>query len=126
MLDCADPDRLADFWTAELDYVNFGAAGAYIALYPRTGDGFKLLLQRVTEPKTAKNRMHLDIDATDIDAEARRLSALGATRVVDTPSHEHGTSWILMADPEGNEFCICDGGNPTADQKHTVVSSQQG
>ena len=126
VLDCADPDKLAAFWTAALDYINVGAAGAYVALYPRNGDGPKLLLQRVAEPKTAKNRMHLDIDATDIDAEARRLSALGATRVVDTPSHEHGTSWILMADPEGNEFCICDGGNPTADQKHTVVSSQQG
>ena len=60
--------------------------------------------------------MHLDIDATDIHAEAHRLSALGAMRVADTPTHEHGTTWILMADPEGNEFCICDGGNPTTDK----------
>ena len=124
VLDCADPDRLADFWTAALGYVNVGGAGAYVALYPRAGDGPKLLLQRVTEPKAAKNRMHLDIDVTDIHAEAHRLSALGATRVADTPSHEHGTTWILMADPERNEFCICDGGNLTADQKGTVVSSQ--
>ena len=116
VLDCADPDRLAEFWGAALDYINVGAAGAYVALYPRAGDGPKLLLQRVTEPKTAKNRMHLDVDATDIHAEARRLSALGATRVSDTASREHGTTWILMADPEGNEFCICDGGNPTVDQ----------
>ena len=115
VLDCADPDRIAEFWGAALDYINVGAAGAYVALYPRVGDGPKLLLQRVAEPKTVKNRMHLDIDAVDIHAEARRLSALGATRVADSPTHEHGTTWIVMADPEGHEFCICDGGNPTTE-----------
>lgn len=77
MLDCADPDRLADFWAVALGYVNLGAAGAYIALYPRTGDGPKLLRQRVAEPKTAENRMHVDIAAIDIHAEALGLSALG-------------------------------------------------
>ena len=122
VLDCADPDKLAAFWTAALDYINVGAAGAYVALYPRAGVGPKLLLQRVNELKTAKNRMHLDIDATDIHAEAHRLSALGATRVTDSPTHEHGSTWILMVDPEGNEFCICDGGNPTADQN--VIDDQ--
>jgi predicted enzyme related to lactoylglutathione lyase len=64
----------------------------------------------VPEPKTVKNRMHLDIDAADIEAEAARLEALGARRVADDQVHEHGTHWILMADPEGNEFCVCDGG----------------
>ena len=113
VLDCADPDKLAAFWTAALDYINVGAAGAYVALYPHAGDGPKLLLQRVNEPKATKNRMHLDIHAPDIHAEARRLSALGAIRVADTPTHEHGSTWILMADPEGDEFCVCDGGTPT-------------
>ena len=70
----------------------------------------KLLLQRVTEPKVAKNRMHLDIETPDIETEATRLEALGATRVQDDQIQEHGTTWILMADPEGNEFCVCDGG----------------
>jgi predicted enzyme related to lactoylglutathione lyase len=64
----------------------------------------------VPEDKVAKNRMHLDIDTDDIEAEAARLEGLGATRVAAQPLHEHGTSWILMADPEGNEFCVCDGG----------------
>ena len=113
VLDCIDPERLAEFWTAALDYINVGSAGAYVALYPRDGDGPKLLLQQVTDPKTVKNRMHLDIDAVDVEAEADRLAGLGAQRTSTDICHEHGNSWIVMRDPEGNEFCICDGGNPT-------------
>ncbi len=110
VLDCADPGRLAEFWASALDYVNVGAAGAYVMLLPDGRPGPKLLLQRVPEPKTAKNRMHLDIDAIDIEAEASRLEVLGAHRVRGDTMHEHGTTWILMADPEGNEFCVCDAG----------------
>jgi len=110
VLDCADPDQLATFWAAALDYVNVGSAGAYVALYPRHGDGPKLLLQRVTETKTTKNRMHLDLEVSDIHAEADRLADLGAHPVTETAMCEHGSTWILMIDPEGNEFCVCDGG----------------
>jgi predicted enzyme related to lactoylglutathione lyase len=116
VLDCADPDRLAEFWSDALGYVNVGSAGAYVALYPRHGSGPKLLLQRVTEPKTTKNRMHLDIETPDIGIEADRLTDLGADRVVDGICSEHGSTWILMADPEGNEFCICDNGSPVANE----------
>lgn len=113
VLDCQEPARLADFWAAALDYLSLGEAGAYVVLLPDGRPGPKLLLQQVPEPKTAKNRMHLDIDAVDIEAESTRLEALGAVRVADDQIHEHGTNWILMADPEGNEFCVCDGGaNP--------------
>jgi predicted enzyme related to lactoylglutathione lyase len=112
VLDCQDPTTLAQFWAAALHYVSLGEAGSYVVLLPDGRPGPKLLLQRVPEAKTVKNRMHLDIDAADIDAEARRLEGLGARRVVDDPVHEHDTSWILMADPEGNEFCVCDGGAP--------------
>ena len=114
VLDCADPDRLAEFWAAALGYINVGSAGAYVALYPRQGTGPKLLLQRVDEPKASKNRMHLDIETPDIHAEADRLAALGAQPVSDGPRSEHASTWILMADPEGNEFCVCDNGNPAA------------
>ena len=107
---CHDPTALADFWAAALGYVSIGEAGAYVVLYPDGRPGPKLLLQQVPEAKTVKNRMHLDIDATDIEAEATRLEALGAKRLAAAPVHEHGTNWILMADPEGNEFCVCDGG----------------
>lgn len=110
VLDCQDPLALAEFWAPALGYVAVGVAGAYVMLYPDGRAGPKLLLQQVPEAKSVKNRMHLDIDAVDIEAEALRLEALGARRVADDPVHEHDTNWILMADPEGNEFCVCDGG----------------
>jgi predicted enzyme related to lactoylglutathione lyase len=110
VLDCADPDRLAGFWAEALGYVSVGTVGSYVALFPDGRPGPKLLLQRVPEPKTTKNRMHLDIETPDIEAEATRLEGLGATRVQAETVHEHGTTWVLMADPEGNEFCVCDGG----------------
>jgi predicted enzyme related to lactoylglutathione lyase len=112
VLDCADPERLAEFWAEALGYTNVGSAGVYVALYPREGTGPKLLLQRVSEPKATKNRMHLDIEVPDINVEADRLSGLGAQRISDDTCSEHGSTWILMADPEGNEFCICDNGSP--------------
>ena len=112
VLDCADPERLAEFWAEALGYANVGSAGVYVALYPREGNGPKLLLQRVTEQKATKNRMHLDIEVPEIDVEADRLTGLGALRVSDDTCSEHGSTWILMADPEGNEFCICDNGSP--------------
>lgn len=110
VLDCADPDRLAAFWAPALDYVNLGNAGTYVVLLPNGRPGPKLLLQQVPEPKATKNRMHLDIETPDIEIEATRLEALGAQRVQDELLHEHGTTWILMTDPEGNEFCVCDAG----------------
>ena len=112
VLDCADPVLLAAFWAAALGYVNVGSAGAYVALYPPDGNGPKLLLQHVSEAKIAKNRMHLDIETPDIHDEARRLVSLGAQMVISEPCNEHGSTWILMVDPEGNEFCICDNGSP--------------
>ena len=112
VLDCADPEPLAQFWSEALGYTNVGSAGSYVALYPRQGNGPKLLLQRVAEPKTSKNRMHLDIEVPDIEREAKRLLDLGAQRVSESTCSEHGSTWILMADPEGNEFCVCDNGTP--------------
>ena len=110
VLDCADPERLAEFWAPALGYVSLGTAGNYVALFPDGERGPKLLLQRVEEPKSVKNRMHVDIEVADIEAEAERLVGLGATRVSQGPCSEHGSSWVLMNDPEGNEFCVCDGG----------------
>jgi predicted enzyme related to lactoylglutathione lyase len=110
VLDCADPQRLAEFWAPALGYVNLGVVGSYALLLPDGRPGPKLLLQRVPEPKATKNRMHLDIDASDIESEATHLEGLGARRVQAEQVHEHGTAWILMTDPEGNEFCVCDGG----------------
>jgi predicted enzyme related to lactoylglutathione lyase len=107
VLDCHDPDRLADFWSAALGYHRYGSAGNYRSLFPDEGDGPKLILQAVDEPKSAKNRMHLDIRVPGLEVEEARLAGLGATRASEEPIEEHGSRWVVMADPEGNEFCIC-------------------
>jgi predicted enzyme related to lactoylglutathione lyase len=112
VLDCSDPERLAKFWALALGYGSLGTFGSYVVLVPNGRPGPKLLLQRVDEPKSVKNRMHFDFEVPDIHAEAARLVALGATRVSEQPLTEHGTSWLLMMDPEGNEFCVCDAGQP--------------
>jgi predicted enzyme related to lactoylglutathione lyase len=110
VLDCRDPEALADFWAPALGYERLGAAGQYVLLLPREPGAPKLLLQQVPEEKVVKNRMHLDVEVTDIDAEATRLELLGAHRVFTQAQGEHGSRWHLLADPEGNEFCVCDGG----------------
>ena len=110
VLDCGDPETLAEFWAAALGYEPLGNAGNYVALVSPTPGRPKLLLQGVPEPKTTKNRMHLDIETPDIEPEAARLEKLGATRLAEIQS-EHGSTWIVMADPEGNEFCVCDAGH---------------
>lgn len=113
VLDCADPKALAAFWAAALEYRIAGGAGNYVMLLPIEGDGPKLLLQGVPEPKSTKNRMHFDIHVADTLAETERLAALGARRLEADVREEHGTHWFLMADPEGNEFCVCDAGAGT-------------
>jgi hypothetical protein len=118
IVDCADPEGLAEFWSAALGYEKVVHFGHY-TLLSWGGPGFpRLALQRVPESKAAKNRMHLDIVEVDIEAEAGRLEKLGAHRLEDGPRreqlHDAVVSWIVMADPEGNEFCVCDGGSAIA------------
>jgi predicted enzyme related to lactoylglutathione lyase len=111
VLDCEDPDKLATFWSQALGYDLIGGAGSYVLLLPPGGEsGPQFLLQRVPEPKQTKNRMHFDIHVVDIEAEASRLVDLGA-RVEPEALSEHGNNWVLLCDPEGNEFCVCDGGS---------------
>lgn len=111
VLDCHDPQVLASFWSEALGYESLGEAGNYVVLLPPAGQvGSQLLLQRVPEPKQGKNRMHFDIHVADIEAEASRLVGLGAVRAQPEQVSEHGTNWILLRDPEGNEFCVCDSG----------------
>ncbi len=108
VLDCADPEALGGFWSAALAYTNLGMFGNYVVLRATEPGAPQLLLQRVEERKAGKNRMHFDVHVTDIEAETARLEALGARRAAPGTSSEHGTTWILMVDPEGNEFCVCD------------------
>ena len=103
-LDVDDPDVQQAFWCGALGYEHTGGVGHYRALTDPTGRLPKMLLQQVAEAKTAKNRLHLDLHVADIDAEVERLSALGATVVL--PVEEFGIRWVVMHDPEGNEFCV--------------------
>jgi predicted enzyme related to lactoylglutathione lyase len=106
VLDCANPQRLAPFWCEVLGYRQSAAADPFVVLVPEDGDGPHFLLQRVPEPKFSKNRMHVDVEAVDIELEAKRLEGLGARRLIDEPRRLGSLRWIVMADPEGNEFCV--------------------
>jgi predicted enzyme related to lactoylglutathione lyase len=107
VLDCADLDRSATFWCAVLGYAAGPATpGRYRQLLPADGDGVELLLQRVPEPKSAKNGMHLDLRVPELDAEVARVEALGARRITALPVEEDGWTWHVLADPDGNEFCV--------------------
>ncbi len=105
VLDCADPHSLAAFWAEVLEVHKLDwTHEPYVVLGPQDGRRPYLILQRVSEPKDAKNRMHIDVYASDPEAEAIRLEKLGARRLGAV--EEHGAAWVVMADPEGNEFCI--------------------
>ncbi|MGY2703306.1 VOC family protein [Nocardioides sp. HB32] len=103
-LDCSDLDRMAEFWQAAVGFVVDGSIeGRYVSL---SGHGVTLTLQRVAEPKTVKNRMHLDLLVDNLEQELRRLENIGASRVTRTARQEFGQTWFVLADPEGNEFCM--------------------
>ena len=105
-LDCSDLDRMSTFWREAAGFVVEGIIeGRYVTL---VGHGVTLTLQRVEEPKTAKNRMHLDLLVGDLDAEVRRLEELGALRLTAAAREEFGQTWFVLADPEGNEFCVAE------------------
>ena len=109
-VDCDDVARTAGFWSAALDREIGGDPSPYFAsLVPAAPGEPTWLFLKVPEPKTAKNRFHVDLTAPDRDAEVARLVELGATRVREVS--EYGMSWVVMADPEGNEFCVAPAGS---------------
>src|SRR5205823_905904 len=81
VIDCADPETLAEFWAEALGYSKAGLFGSYFVLLALVREHPPVLLQRVPEPKSAKARIHFDLRVTDIEAEARRLETLGAQRI---------------------------------------------
>ena len=109
VIDCADPAALAPFWRDALDYREYFTDASFAVLVPKDGNSSPLVLQGVPEPKSGKNRMHLDIVVDDIEPEVARLQALGATRLDERAQSFGDTLWIRMADPEMNEFCVCTG-----------------
>lgn len=118
VVDCHRAATLARFWQEALDAyavrpyddAELGRLAA-LGLSPDTdptvaldGVGPTLFFQEVPESKTAKNRLHLDLSSRDRLAEVERLASLGASVLAGFDDH------TVMADPEGNEFCVCDAG----------------
>ena len=98
---------VARFWETVLGWpmqIEPDGSDAFLA---NPGGGPNLLFQRVPEPKRGKNRVHLDLGPTDRtrDQEVERLQAAGASVVADQRVPD-GKGWVVMADPEGNEFCV--------------------
>jgi catechol 2,3-dioxygenase-like lactoylglutathione lyase family enzyme len=112
--DCGDPAALAEFWATVLGYVPQPPPPGFptwdAALGPR------IFFQRVPEGKSAKNRVHLDVRAASglegdermaaLEAEAARLAAMGAAQVERFEPGPMDSGFIVMRDPEGNEFCL--------------------
>lgn len=112
-IDCANPDLLADFWAEVLGWevtargwqqTPQGRTGATVS--PGGRDRVEMDFRWVPERKTAKNRIHFDLSPVDREqaAELKRLLALGAT-LLDVGQEK--VTWHVLADPEGNEFCLC-------------------
>jgi catechol 2,3-dioxygenase-like lactoylglutathione lyase family enzyme len=103
-IDCADPAALTKFWSAAAGYEVRWQADDFVVLGPAQGTGIQIGLQRVPEARVGKNRVHIDWETDDRLAEVGRLTGLGA-RVLDEQSLP-GFRWTVLADPEGNEFCV--------------------
>jgi len=118
VIDCADHGRVVDSWAAALGYQRREVNEQYVALVPTAREpgpepgaepGPKpglppLLFQKVPEPKIAKNRVHLDFRAPVMADEVARLVGLGATLIAERSLGDF--SWTVLADPDGNEFCV--------------------
>jgi predicted enzyme related to lactoylglutathione lyase len=109
-IDADDPRPVAAFWETALGWRRTSEDDEEIVLEPPAGSPLEgivpdLLVLRVPEPKTVKNRLHIDLRPSDQAAEVARLEALGAKRVKVGQDVET-VSWVVMADPGGNEFCV--------------------
>ena len=103
-IDATNARRLATFWAEALDYeIVRPPDDDEVLLVARDGSRRRLLVLPAPGGKIAKNRLHLDLRPDDQEAEVRRLEHLGARRL-DIGQGE--VSWIVLADPEGNEFCV--------------------
>ena len=104
IVDATDPARMAEFWCGVLGWEVTEANDEGVEI-KGAGDGPTIVFVKVPEPKSAKNRLHIDVNAVAGDQyrEVERLLALGARRV---DVGQRDVSWVVLADPEGNEFCV--------------------
>jgi predicted enzyme related to lactoylglutathione lyase len=103
-IDCADPDRLAGFWSALLGVEVLGRQHQYVHLAAQPSRGVGLAFQKVADPRAGKNRVHLDFLVDDLEAATAHAVELGATKL--EPHTMDGHHWWVVADPEGNELCL--------------------
>ncbi|WP_416483717.1 VOC family protein [Streptomyces sp. CL12] len=100
IVDAIDPERLAAFWSELLGRPIVGRTGPYVWL--RRENDLGLGFQQTSGPKVGKNRMHVDVSSADPAAEQQRIERLGGRRL----EHYTDGGFLVMADPEGNEFCV--------------------
>lgn len=112
-VDCANAYELSQWWKEVLDYVDVegdpNEPGHEECMILRRDGSHRLLFIEVPEPKAVKNRLHLDLEPVEgrRDDELARLLEHGAAEVADhRGKYGEGTGWVVLADPEGNEFCI--------------------
>jgi predicted enzyme related to lactoylglutathione lyase len=121
-LDVVDAERLATFWSAALGWQRAtdedvdpdDDSEIWLEPGPDSPDAGRvtpLLLLKVPEPHATKNRLHLDLRPDDQAAEVARLEELGATKVDIGQGPD--VTWVVLADPEGNEFCVLRALRPT-------------
>ena len=104
-IDCNDLDAMKAFWMQMTDYKELAGDEPFCFLGDPEHMGWtKLFLQKVPEPRVGKNRLHIDLYVEDRETAAAEVEAVGGRRVGE---HENGpVRWVVMADPEGNEFCL--------------------
>ena len=115
-VDCTDAYQLSDFWKQVLGYEDLpddpNEPGDELCMIRDPENGHQILFIEVPEPKQVKNRIHFDLRPREgrRDDEFERLLSMGSTVVADHRGiHGPGTGWVVLADPEGNEFCILRG-----------------
>jgi predicted enzyme related to lactoylglutathione lyase len=101
IVDCGDPETVSRFWSSLLQRPIEGRVGPYVWL-SRPKGGVGLGFQRVKEARRGKNRVHIDVSGPDVGAIKQLVESLGGNRV---PGYDDG-GFLVMADPEGNEFCV--------------------
>lgn len=108
-VDCHSPAVLADFWAEMLDWQITYQSDVEVVIEPKNRElvvSPDILFIKVPDEKLVKNRLHFDLRPDNQAVEVARAEALGAERIEIGQSADPGTNWVVMADPEGNEFCI--------------------
>jgi predicted enzyme related to lactoylglutathione lyase len=103
VVDVNDLEACGEFWSRILGAKILFQDERYLQL-GRRGTRPTLMLQRVTEKHKEKNRVHIDVDVADLDEAVNRVLELGGRKL--RPVKEYGIEWMVMADPDGNEFCL--------------------